>query len=78
MITEIAHNITHKHMSFRRENIGEFVMCKWRFTNFAKLMFRPDLDGAGWWLVPDEEECWKGMISSASAHEAMAILRSTT
>lgn len=72
-IPDLLHNITHRHAYLMKPEVGEMLLCSPRLRRGVVMGFRPDFDGAEWHQVPETQ--WDDVLGTASATEAMAVLR---
>jgi len=76
VITHLWHHITHRHTQASKENLGNLIICGWRFPGAnCTVYFQPELDGAGWTPLP--AAIFEEVLGQDSPYAAMALIRKT-
>jgi hypothetical protein len=78
LLVNLVHCAVHRHMQAEKEGIGQFVLCVPRGRKHGTLMFRPDLDGAGWHEVPQDTGLDTTVLFAlGTPQEVMAAIRAS-
>ena len=73
------HNLTCRHATAFKEDIGEFRFCVARFSYEPRAVYFKPIGGDRWHKVPEPGEgvsdVYRHMLFAASSQEAMSMLR---